>query len=1279
MAKGKQKGVVGAAVKSLSKQEESLSGLFPSQETGAANTEGNKSKVSLSSHSLSNSDDKSSPPGSPTPSQVARMPPPLTKPTADDKSPPPTTNDKQQEEDTTSTSSGEGSLNPEDAQAHNDLFDSGGGPGDSNDHASTNLNFIPISTQSHWYKIDKSDAPMREYNRTKKMFLQHLREFQGWASSIPNIEALVPPAYTFVSSIFGNMDSTPAEQHLHLPLNYFMSIISARPLHVLAGSLLPDRETYRLNVRYFGGLQGKRERISHATKVASFLKSYFSVKFSNPDETCIQTCVERARTLYITAFTAKEDLEGKREERIVSAINFASMGPHGFYVNWLATSDEVITSQTYGLDFETEASGGTWQKRHLAIFLLQITNLAIGHNIASNVQIKNAPNFIVLQARTDPKEKAQKFYRYIGFDEMGYLDSDSELSLQVFQEFPQLLEESNESTSDFIHFIRDLQTTPDLAVFRNSTGLFTPTKSRMKVNPQYHDVSFVDSPTAFSFPFSCKREHLMLLSIGLDYFFLPFRMEGDLQKFITPSCSYHHDTTVSIGNFDRGCLLGKPLFNPPMPDERKTPSLWLSDAIIDFFGCWYVNVLIWFQICFLLFTLFSVLFSDRLMMDGTTKASLYSCILPISDVSRLTYDCKEGMGLKNVFQNCIETADKFKRRGLFEKRWMIVPINFNREHWGLIALLNPTYLMEDQNVKFSAFLYYDPLFPNTPREEIMEVMMRKGLLNFLVYANLAYGHPRLTSKPENASDMSQIKNMLLDDSRFTMITIPDSDYIEQDDGHNCGVYTCLIMMEIAMIHSHHYVRKEDFVEITDQRHVSLKPFHFGSLFSVHETIRTKRQKNKVFRTIPISVLDCFRDQVCCLFNRILTLKAPYTKETKEKFMFHPMFPKRCLSKEMAANFRLHIWDINPKDRELVNAHNNWFLSKEKKEELLRFLGCTNMALTNPEMACPFSLVENEEEDDDDENRLYFSEEEMKAAGMIPIDDLPPEEGVNEEEDGNGNNDNDPPVKSKREVNKEKRSLKKKKKKSTISKQNEKVKKKDDKMSPEATDAVMGLKRLRRGNSDSESTDMEVEEDRKKETKTSNNDNGQQQNNAHGGGVPDHPPTGSEIIPEEIPPTKALHKTPRNENATTAATKLLHTITREDLVNCRPKVSIEDERREGIRSGWNPVFSVDDLPQQLPKTIMRSGDVLTEEGIFEKYGSYTDDQFSGEQRDKKRARVSVSLLAGVPETEEKQICAVEKQKKRYFTSERQLWTKLSSSFKTSIRNSTKERSWRQNCS
>ena len=587
MAKGKPKGVVGAATEPSSKQEEpSLMVQSPTRsDTGAANTEENKSKVSASSHSHSNSDDKSSPPGSPTPSQVARMPPPLKNQTADHvPSPPSTTKDKnQQEEDTTSTSSAEGRLHPDNVQAHNDLFDSAVAPCDSNDNASSNFNFIPISTRSHWYKIDKSDAPMREYQRTKKMFLQHLRQFQGWASSIPTVDALLATALTFVSSIFGTSDDTPAEQHLCEPLNSFMSIISARPLHVLAGSLLPDGETYRLNVRYFGGLQGKRERISHATKVASFLKSYFSVKFSNPDETSIQTYVERARTLYITAFTAKEDSQGKREERIVSALNFASMGPHGFYVNWLATSDEVITSQTYGLDFETETSGGTWQKRHLALFLLQLTNLAIGHNIACNVQIKNAPNYIVLQARTDPKEKAQKFYRYIGFDEMGYLDSDSELALQVFQQFPKLLEDSNESTSDFIHFIRNLQTTPDLAVFRNSTGLFTPTKSRMKVNHQYHDVSFVDSPTAFSFPFSCKREHLMLLSIGLDYFFLPFRMEGDLHKFITPSCSYHHDTTVNIGNFDRGCLLGKPLFNPPMPDERESPTLWLSDAVIDFF------------------------------------------------------------------------------------------------------------------------------------------------------------------------------------------------------------------------------------------------------------------------------------------------------------------------------------------------------------------------------------------------------------------------------------------------------------------------------------------------------------------------------------------------------------------------------------------------------------------------------------------------------------------------------------------------------------------------
>ena len=169
----------------------------------------------------------------------------------------------------------------------------------------------------------------------------------------------------------------------------------------------------------------------------------------------------------------------------------------------MATSDDSITKTRYGETFEVEAGGGTWHHHNFAQFLLKLANLSVVQNMGNfpdpigsqepkivvlqtwrtfriELQVKSSDripnkeftNYVVLQARTDSLEKAHKFYRNIGFEECGFFDQDSELSKNVFPNFPDVINVGETSKNDFIHFIGDIKNNPDLAVFKNTTGLF---------------------------------------------------------------------------------------------------------------------------------------------------------------------------------------------------------------------------------------------------------------------------------------------------------------------------------------------------------------------------------------------------------------------------------------------------------------------------------------------------------------------------------------------------------------------------------------------------------------------------------------------------------------------------------------------------------------------------------------------------------------------------------------------------------------------------------------
>jgi hypothetical protein len=433
-----------------------------------------------------------------------------------------------------------------------------------------NLNKFKSPQRNRWYGEGS-------YDEHRQAMSSHLRELQTAAHQIPYIESLPPSAIGFLVSIFGDNDNS-WEDHAAEPVSSFVSVVTSMKVAAISNSRLDDG-TPRLTLRYFAGLGARTDRRNHPNiKLFNYVKKFFSREFDDYDRVSIDKCISRARTLYITAWTEKVSSDGEREERIVAAMNFAAMANHGFYVNWLLTSDENIHRDTYGERFEIEAAGGTWRKRHLALLLFKVANLAVSQHVSTNF-VKIAPDykepdgyFVVLQARTHQKETAHKYYRSIGFEEVGFFDADPELKINVFPSFPDVINDAQDDLKDFIHFIRDVDKNPDLAIFRNSTGTFFKVKGGFRLTKNYEDVRSGSSVNEFSFPFACSIEHLMLLSSGLVYYFLPFNGDRDGQDFITPNNMYHQ--------FDR-CIVS----------ERARSTLfsgaqYLSDEIIDFYFKW---------------------------------------------------------------------------------------------------------------------------------------------------------------------------------------------------------------------------------------------------------------------------------------------------------------------------------------------------------------------------------------------------------------------------------------------------------------------------------------------------------------------------------------------------------------------------------------------------------------------------------------------------------------------------------------------------------------------
>ena len=840
----------------------------------------------------------------------------------------------------------------------------------------------------------------------------------------PDIDSLPPQAMNFLMAIFGG-DGVPPATHADADLESFLNIgtsykFASLALHKMQNGLP------QLRLRYFAGLgdndkkdRSKPEMIADI-RLAKGIRSFFTQVFNNPENTPIEDCVNHARSLYITAKTfvprpgkpknitpdqqasAAEALkqEVPPDETIVACLNFACMGNHGFWVNWLAVSNEVIASRKYGaaLNLLTGVHG-TWQRRNFAVFLLKVAHLSVLSHLRLMGEYSSS-YCIALQARTASSENAPKFYTSVGFEEGDIVETDSQLSASVFEEFPTILRKAEDSPTDYIHFIWESN---DICIFKNTTGTFGKSVAFLRrLRKNYLSVKFgeYDGEKSFSFPFAAIREHLMFLATNLELFFLPFRPKTDLNEFITPNQIFHNELTTHLIERDMGYI--------------KDESGWLNDSLIDFYIRWY--------------DIFGVLppvahqtslskvflcchFYSRLTMDGTTKATEFTMFLTCKDLewwapsdfdiidqanawspvkNRHPSGKDPKVGIKEVpkqarerdvlFRSVSKTVEKMKNRGFFNKPWILIPLNMRcNQHWCFAGLLNANCLGQSQEEAFSGFFYYDSMHPEQTRLEQLTALHNKGILNMLVYANLVYGNPKITT--------TDIREMLFDPTRFAKIAVPTEDCVEQDDACNCGIFVWLNLLEMSMVHSRHYQHMKDFQRVLRDL-PSLKAlkeseleFHFqkGDFFKLYKPPKTTATLQEGYSHLSPLLFRTVRTQADCLFARILTLKNGKN--------FSPRWPTSNLPKTIQINFREQVWDIGVGNQVAINKFLEYTMLCTT--QLQKLLVCKNPVITNSNNVFagdePEALVE-------DETTPRFSIEELEQAGMQEIVSLPGDDG-----------------------------------------------------------------------------------------------------------------------------------------------------------------------------------------------------------------------------------------------------------------------------------------------
>jgi len=392
---------------------------------------------------------------------------------------------------------------------------------------------------------------------------------------------------------------------------------------------------------------------------------------------------------------------------------------------------------------------------------------------------------------------------------------------------------------------------------------------------------------------------------------------------------------------------------------------------------------------------------NRLAMDGTTKAAMHCMFLTCSDqqllrppgaalradwekLKKKTTEEELDVASEKVksygeevevvgrpdntqevtyFQHTASICARMKRRGFFNKPWVLTPISVDAYHWIFLGLLNVHCLGSPQEEHFSGYFIYDGFGERSSREQELMTLQQQGFLNVIVFANLVFGNPAITS--------TDILPLISDPERFARIRVPDADFVPQKDGCNCGIIAWMCMHEMSLCHCHNYQQMEHFVR-NETAHGPVFTFQPGDWFRLYRNTTSSKHgadilsKGGVFTTI--------RAQGYYLYNRIVSMKSGK--------LVQPIHPDINFPTWVRANFRRHVWQI-PDNNQL--GINNWLeYLKGKKETLNQLLESRNTAVTQSEVLldCERSVVDDLEKVQLPELRF----DTLRRAGMRGIPD-----------------------------------------------------------------------------------------------------------------------------------------------------------------------------------------------------------------------------------------------------------------------------------------------------
>jgi hypothetical protein len=427
-------------------------------------------------------------------------------------------------------------------------------------------------------RIDDAFPPATEKDTALEMISTELHHL-SLKNEIADIgQQMSQQGMLFLVQMYGRGIMIPPLFYQVCDLAEFANLMASDDFYDFASSK-NDQGKPVLKLHYFAGVNVPHDKsfsseqvLKHCVEIQTFIENYFY-----NDSKIIKTCVWNARTLYITATSN----EGSQD--IVACLNYCVLPNNGIFVNWIVVKDEKIGLQLYGgaIAFHC-GNNNNWRRQKLAIMLLQVARIAFVCKMYFDKAFANDNSFawrdycIILQCRSSNND-AIRFFHAATFTELDHVDRESEVDNQTYDGFLKQRNALAKSKTDYIHFI--IGGKDDLVVLKHVSDGYkmksTSTTGKQAALNVYksllHDKHSQKLDLLF-FPFRIKREHILILSQGLDLFYLPFQEKIVLDGYLTPNKDCYIPNSITVYASDLNIA--------------SSPLSWYNDTIIDFMSRW---------------------------------------------------------------------------------------------------------------------------------------------------------------------------------------------------------------------------------------------------------------------------------------------------------------------------------------------------------------------------------------------------------------------------------------------------------------------------------------------------------------------------------------------------------------------------------------------------------------------------------------------------------------------------------------------------------------------